>query len=156
MSNDFDEPTPDVFIRAKNWVLKYPGFFKPYQDWEDFLFTVASPIIAPVAFTITSVECLVLAVLAELLAVPVAVMATLLGAVFSSPDWGKDTFDYMTSLGRDIFIASITYLGLALLSIVGSPIGLVTRTISSIIDGVANLCAPDNSSTSNLELSPTI
>ncbi len=156
MSNDFDELVPDVLVRAKHWVLKYPGFFKPYQDWEDFLFTVASPVIAPVALTITSGECLVLALLVELLAIPVAVMAALLGAVFNSPDWGKDTFDYMSSLGTNIFVASITYLGLALLSIVGAPIGLVTRTVSSIIDGVVNLCCPGEEAISNQEISPAL
>ncbi|WP_157010310.1 hypothetical protein [Legionella fallonii] len=143
MSNDIIEPIPGFLEKAQKWVIEYPGFFKPYQNAEDVLFTLASPVIAPVVFTVTSCECLVLSLLVELLAIPVAVMASLFGAIFNSPEWGTDAFDTMTSLAKDIFVASVTYLGLALISIVGAPIGLVTRTAASIIDGVIKLFSCD-------------
>ena len=150
MSNDSDEVVPSVFRRTQQWILEYPGFFKPYQGWEDALFTLASPVIAPVVLAGTAGECLIFALLAEILAAPAAIIS---GIVACSPKQGQDTFDYMISHGRELFVASIVYLGFALLSIVGAPIGLVTRTISSIADGIANLCVSNNNAP---ELSPTI
>lgn len=148
MTNQFtsdDVKEENNFVNTViNWVLEYPGFFTPYKDIEDFFLTLASPIIAPVVLIYVAYTATLLALMLASLIIPVTIGAALLGAVFNQPEWQENVWNFMSSLIREVLKTSVIYTGLAILSIVGAPIGIVTRTIATLIDGIINFFTPDS------------
>lgn len=139
MIEESKKPSRGFFENAQNWVVNYPGFFAPYKNSEDFLFTLASPIIAPPILAYTSFQCLALSMAVAALTIPVTTLTMIPSALFNKPEWVTNVFDFMLSAIKKCLLGSLAFAGLALVSIVGAPLGLVTRTISSIVDAIINL-----------------
>jgi hypothetical protein len=139
MSTASSKSAKPLVEKAQKWVLEYPGFFTPYKSGEDFLFTFISPILAPVVLGYASCQCFSVSLLLAGFAIPVTMLSIFPSLLFNKPEWIENTFKFMISCAKELLIASACYAGLALVSIVGAPVGLVTRTIASIIEGIMNL-----------------
>lgn len=133
------KPVPTFFEKTQNWVVNYPGFFAPYQNGEDVLFTLASPIIAPPILAYTAFQCLALSMAMAAITIPITTLAMIPSVLFNKPEWTRNVFDFMLSAIKKCLLGSLAFAGLALISIVGAPLGLVTRTISSLVDTIMNL-----------------
>ncbi len=123
----------------QEWLFNDYGFFKPYQNVKDFKYTLISPIFAPVVYGLTSCLYLSASLLSLMLVIPVGIGAAIVGQCFNDTQMVQNAMDSMFSAARSFYKNSLYYLGVALLSIVGAPIGLVTRTIVTLCDAVNNL-----------------
>ncbi|MBL7480375.1 hypothetical protein [Legionella bononiensis] len=148
------ESTPGFLKNSQYWVYDYPGFFTPYKNCEDFLYTLVSPVIAPVVFCFTACESLASSILLAIATFPLTIGAQVVGEVFNQPNWGDFVLKFMTVHATQMLIASVCFACLAIVSIVGAPIGLVTRTIASIIDGINTFFKSDDD-TPNIDESTT-
>lgn len=139
MIEESKKSSPCFFENAQKWVVNYPGFFAPYKNSQDFLFTLASPIIAPPILTYTAFQSLALSMAVAALTIPAVILTAIPSVLFNKPEWVTNVFDSMLSTTKKYLLGSLAFAGLALVSIVGAPLGLVTRTISSIVDAIMNL-----------------
>jgi hypothetical protein len=153
MTIEYTQSNPTFIEKTRGWVLNYPGFFTPYSDLSDCLYTVASPVLAPIVLSSVACDCFFAGLILPMVTILFSPVILLLAAFCNQPQWFQETLEYATARSEELLKASAVYTGLALLSIVGAPIGLVTRTITSIIDGIINFFAAAREQNSAMQLS---
>ncbi len=122
------------FKNTQDWVLGYPGFFTPFKDGIDLTYTLVSPVVAPVIYTATSCQCLSEAFYIMALTTPVKQLASVPANFFNKKEWVELVSEMMGALTYIFLLQSLWYGSLAIISIVGAPVGIATRTAATFFD----------------------
>lgn len=128
------------------------GFFTPYKDYKDFFGTLSLPIVSPITMAIFSTASMAVAVLSATAAVVSLLISG--GAAIGDDKSVRDAaFDFSTKAAIvaafSILFAPICAFLIAAVAVAGLATFL-SRSVSSVFDGVKNLC--DSGSISDAEV----